>query len=226
MGGSAADKRLSTPLEAIQGTTVSRRARQRVPGRHSSVRERLLRDLQSLMSQRARLEDGAILSGSSGPLGYLGSASDQIPDGARPVCFVDGAIYADAVAEAHSLLDSKPPETFTRFSDVIVFALPGEDPHGKIDRLVNAPTLGSCGRSPRGQAISYVWKDKGLDQRFGGGSRKHVLQLVDGDEGAKAALRDFTGVHMKGKIFVQKDPQDFDTVRRVQLNITKSNAQA
>ena len=134
------------------------------------------------MSQGARLQDCTVLCGSGGPHGYLGSASYQIPDGTWAVCLVDDAVHTDTVAEEYGLVETEPSEASPRLSDVIMFALPGGDSHGKIDNLINALTLESRGWGPGRQAIPDVWEDQALNQRFGGGSGKHVPQLVDRDE--------------------------------------------
>ena len=80
------------------------------------------------------------------------------------------------------MVETEPPEALACFGDVIVFALPGGDSHGKINNLINALTLESRGWGPGRQAIPDVRKDQALNQRFSGGSGKHVLHLVDRDE--------------------------------------------
>ena len=115
-------------------------------------------------------------------------------------------MHTDTVAEEYSLVETEPPEALAWFGDAIVFALPGGDSHGKIDNLVNALTLESRGRGPSRQTIADVWKDQALYQGFGRGSWKHMLQLVDGDEGSKAALRDFTDMVVSAEVLVQVNP--------------------
>ena len=69
--GEVPDEGLRKVLKSAHAVTVSRAARKRVPGCHSSVRERSLHYLQSWMPRGARLQDCTVLCGSGGPLGYL-----------------------------------------------------------------------------------------------------------------------------------------------------------
>ena len=85
---------------------------------------------------------------------------------------------------------------------MIVFTLPGDYSHGEVNYFVNALTLDRRGGGPSRQTISDVWKDEGLDQSFGGGTGENMLQLVDGDERAKATLRDIARLLIPAQILV------------------------
>ena len=100
------------------------------------------------------------------------------------------------------MLKTEPPEAPAWLSDMVVPALPGGDPHGEVNNPVDALTLERSGWSPGRQAIPNVWEDEGLNQCLDGSFRKHVLQLVDRDEGAETALYDFPSAVLPVEVLV------------------------